>query len=65
MKSLKLLQRAKDIGKSVEDKQDEITVAEVWHLYKHLIMRYKVLETTKTLKNYVKFSDFKVVIRIG
>ncbi|MDD4402319.1 MAG: DUF3231 family protein, partial [Desulfitobacteriaceae bacterium] len=42
-----------------------ITVAEVWHLYKHLIMRYKVLETTKTLKNYVKFSDFKVVIRIG
>jgi hypothetical protein len=65
LKTLDLLQRVKDIGKSVEDKQGEITVAEVWHLYKHLVMRYEVLETTNILKNYVEFIDFKVVIRIG
>jgi spore coat protein CotF len=65
LKTLDLLQRVKDIGKSTEEKQKEITVAEVWHLYKHLSMRYEVLETTQILKNYVKLLDFRVLINYG
>jgi len=65
LKTLDLLQQLKDLGKSADEKQKEITVVEVWHLYKHLSMRYEVLETTQLLKNFVKLKDFQVVVNQG
>lgn len=65
MKTMALYQRISELGKSTRDKQAEITVAEVWHLHRHLTMRYDVLETTNILHSFVKSKDLKLIMGKG
>jgi len=43
------IQHVSDIGKSTRDKQKDIFVSEVWHIWDILIERYSVINTTQIL----------------
>lgn len=59
------IQQVSDIGKSKRDKQREITVSEVWHLWDHLLERYSVINTTQILDNFVEDNDLKYILNHG
>lgn len=65
MKTLDIYQRIGEINKSTRDKQTEISVSEVWHLYNHLTMRYNVMETTNILRNFARSKDLITILDFG
>lgn len=65
MKLPTLYQKISEIGKEPSQKQQEISVSEVWHLHGHLIMRYDVLETTNIIGNYAQSPDLKLLLSKG
>lgn len=65
MKIMEKIQRITELGMSMQDKQRNINVSEVFHLWNHLVSRYTVIQTTDTLGNYARDKDLKVVINAG
>lgn len=60
-----LIEKVTNTTKSAKEKQYDISVSEVWHLSKHLQMRYDVLETTNILKNFISSSDLQLILDHG
>lgn len=65
MKILKFIRTISEYGKSTRDKQRNINVSEVFHLWNHLIQRYSVIYVTSVLENYAKDDDLKLVLKAG
>ncbi len=65
MKIIEQIEKIGDMGKSKHNKQDDLTVAEVFHLWNHLVMRYEILETTNILSNFAKDEDLKEILDKG
>lgn len=65
MKITEYVSKISEIGKSTEDKQRNINVSEVFHLWNHLVQRYSVINTTNTLEFFIKDEDLKLVLKLG
>jgi spore coat protein CotF len=65
MKITEQIQRMTDLGKSRKDKQSEISVSEVFHLWDNLKSKYHIIKKTMILRNFVTDADFKMVIDQG
>lgn len=50
---------------STRDKQRNINVSEVFHLWNHLVQRYNVIHVTNALESFVKDEDLKLILKIG
>ncbi len=65
MRLLQKMQKIKELCMSTREKQQSITVSEVYHLWNHLISRYDVILVTDTLQSFVRDDDLKAVLKIG
>lgn len=65
MKILKYVGKITELGKSTRDKQKNINVSEVFHLWNHLVQRYNVIYITNVLETFVKDEDLKLILQIG
>jgi len=65
LKTLKHLQQIAEFGKSTRDKQREINVSEVFHLWNHLVQRYNVIFITDTLKAFARDEDLVLILVLG
>lgn len=65
MQILKQIHRLTEMGMSTRDKQRNINVSEVFHLWNHLLQRYTVLHTTNILKSLTKDKDLQLVLYLG
>jgi len=50
-----------DIGKSIIDKQRDINVSDVWHMWDLLATHYDLIEIHHVMTNFIKDNDFKIV----
>lgn len=65
MQLLKHLYKLTEIGMSTKDRQRNINVSEVFHLWNHLLQRYNVLHITNILKSLAKDKDLQLVLSYG
>lgn len=65
MKILSFVRSIAEFGKTTKEKQRNINVSEVFHLWNHLIQRYNVIYITNILENYAKDGDLKLVLKVG
>jgi hypothetical protein len=65
MKTLRYIGKMFEMNKSLEDKQRNINVSEVYHLWNHLVQRYNVIYITILLESFVKDNDLKLVLNSG
>lgn len=65
MKILKYIQQITELGMSTRDKQRNINVSEVYHLWNHLILRYNVIHLTNLLESCVNDADLMLVLKNG
>lgn len=65
MKLLQQLQKLNELGLSTADKQHQINVSEVFHLWNHLVQRYYVISVTNILETYAKDNEFKIILGVG
>ena len=65
MKILKNIKKISEMDKSLSDKQKNINVSEVYHLWNHLMQRYNVIHVTNLLNSFVKDDDLKMVLNSG
>src|SRR5687768_13549678 len=65
MKILDYLQEITDLTKTTTDKQRNINLSEVFHLWNHLVQRYHVIYITNTLASFVKDEDLKFILQTG
>jgi hypothetical protein len=55
------IKKITDIGKSTVDKQRDINVSDVWHLWDLLTSNYDLVEIHNVLINFVKDEDLKIM----
>lgn len=65
MKILEQFQKIAELGMSTKDKQSNINVSEVFHLWNHLVQRYNVIYLTETFEMFAKDADLKAVLNAG
>ncbi len=65
MKTLRRIHKIAGLGKSTRDKQMNINVSEVFHLWNHLIQRYNVIYTTETLETFARDEDLLLILYFG
>lgn len=65
MKILKYINKLTDFSMSTRDKQLNINVSEVFHLWNHLVQRYNVIHITNLLENFAKDQDLKLILILG
>jgi hypothetical protein len=65
LKTTKYFQELKELGMSTRDKQREINVSEVYHLWNHLVQRYNVIYVTEILETYVRDDDLLMILHLG
>lgn len=65
MKIAEQIQRLTELGMSTRDKQRNINVSEVFHLWNHLAQRYHVIYTTDTLEAFARDEDLKLILDAG
>lgn len=65
MKILKFIRSVSEYKQTTKDKQRNINVSEVFHLWSHLIQRYSVIYTTNFYENYAIDKDLKLILKIG
>lgn len=65
MKSFRYLGKFTELFKSTKDRQRDINVSEVFHLWNHLVQRYSVINVTNTLEFFVKDDDLRAILKIG
>ncbi|WP_006520629.1 DUF3231 family protein [Desulfoscipio gibsoniae] len=65
MKIFKYIGKISELDKSLMDKQENINVSEVYHLWNHLMQRYNVIHVTNLLNSFVKDNDLKLVLNSG
>lgn len=59
------LQKLGELNLSTSDKQQEINVSEVFHLWNHLVQRYYIISVTNILEAYAKDGDLKTILGVG
>lgn len=65
MKISKQIQKIAELGMSTIEKQHNINVSEVFHLWNHLVQRYNVLHTTHILESFARDEDLKLILAFG
>lgn len=65
MKIFKYVGKISDLRKSTRDKQRNLNVSEVFHLWNHLNQRYSVINVTDTLEFFIKDADLKLIFMLG
>lgn len=65
MKILKQIQKITELGKSPTEKQRNINVSEVFHLWNHLVQRYNVIQVTNNLEIFARDEDLKLLLGYG
>lgn len=65
MKIFKQIQKITEYGLSTRDRQREINVSEVFHLWNHLSQRYNVIHITNIFKNFATDDELKVILDLG
>lgn len=65
MKVMEYVQKISSIGKSTEQKQNNINVSEVWNIFDLLVSRYDIITRTQVLKFLTADKDLKMVINEG
>ena len=59
------IQKIKEKDMTTKEKQNEITVSEVFHLWIHLNQRYIVIHLTDILENFTQDNDLKLILKTG
>ena len=65
MKIPKYMQKINELRMTTIDKQRDINVCEVFHLWNHLAQRYNILYTTNILAAFAKDDELKLILSIG
>jgi len=65
MKMFEQMQKIAELGMSTKEKQRNINVSEVFHLWNHLIQRYNVIHVTNILESFVRDEDLKLILNLG
>lgn len=65
MKTLKIMHKIGELCMSTKDKQRNINVSEVFHIWNHLTQRYSVIHITNILESFAKDGDLKLVLAAG
>lgn len=65
MKLLEKIQEILDVIQCPESLQKELSVNDVWYMWKLLRTRYRVIEYTQFYLNFAHDADFKIVLRLG
>jgi spore coat protein CotF len=65
MEILKQAQKLKELTMSTKDKQRNINVSEVFHLWTHLVQRYNIIYTTCIFESFAKDDDLKLILLMG
>jgi len=65
MKTMSKIQKIKQLGQSRGQKQEEISIQEVYSLWDMLVARYEVIETTNVLENFTRDDDLKWILSNG
>lgn len=65
MDVLKTINQISELGMSTRDKQRNINVSEVFHLWNHLLQRYNVIHLTNILEQHARDEDLKLVLAAG
>lgn len=65
MKLLKYMKKITEQSLSIRDKQKDICVSDVFHLWNHLVQRYNVLHLTNFLEAFASDADLKLILSMG
>ncbi|SFG56017.1 Protein of unknown function [Desulfotomaculum arcticum] len=65
MEILKQMQKITKQTMSTREKQKDISVSEVFHLWNHLVQRYNVIHLTNFMEAFASDSDLKLIIALG
>lgn len=65
MKISKHIQKISELGISTKDKQRDINVSEVFHLWSHLLQLYNIIYTTKIIGAFARDDELKLILSIG
>jgi hypothetical protein len=50
---------------STMDRQKNINVSEVFHLWNHLVQRYDIIFLTNLLEHFARDKDLKIILEVG
>lgn len=65
MKVFKAMRKIIELPMSTRDKQRNINVSEVFHIWNHLTQRYNVIYITNVLESFSKDEDLKLILDVG
>jgi len=65
MKIIKNLQKLSESTMSTGEKQNNINVSEVFHIWNHLVQRYSVIHLTDFLESFANDQDLKIILNAG
>ncbi|MCR3922573.1 MAG: DUF3231 family protein [Firmicutes bacterium] len=65
METITQIQKIKETGMSTKEKQSDINVSEVFHLWSHLIQRYNMIHTSNVMGAFAQDDELKLIISIG
>lgn len=65
MKIFMAMRKILELPMSTRDKQSNINVSEVFHIWNHLIQRYNVIYITNLMENFSKDEDLKLILNLG
>ncbi|MBS4030228.1 MAG: DUF3231 family protein [Clostridiales bacterium] len=65
MKIPKQIQKLNETFMSTQDKQGNINVSEVFHLWNHLVQRYNIIYLTTLMEQFAKDEDLKLILKVG
>ncbi|WP_027364827.1 DUF3231 family protein [Desulfotruncus alcoholivorax] len=65
MKLLKYMKKITERTLSTGDRQKDICVSDVFHLWNHLVQRYNVLHLTNFLEAFASDADLKLILALG
>ncbi|ATW23630.1 DUF3231 family protein [Candidatus Formimonas warabiya] len=65
MKIFRKIHKISELGMSTKEKQRNVNVSEVFHLWNHLVQRYNVIYITDTLVTFARDEDLKIILNTG
>ncbi|KAF1084154.1 hypothetical protein SPSYN_02558 [Sporotomaculum syntrophicum] len=65
MKILKAKEILSSLTASTADKQQKISVTDVFHLWNHLIQRYHIIYLTNIFENFAHDEDLRLILKLG
>lgn len=60
---LSSIKKFTEIGESTTDKQRDINVSDVWHIWDILVAKYDTIEVCNLLHNFTKDDDLKLILK--